>query len=311
MEREANYTAVGVFVLLVTALAGLFVYWYSDSRDHRDYQRYEIYFDGSVSGLVVGGQVRYLGVDVGRIVRIRLDPRAADRVQVIADIDSKAPISQRTLAKLSLQGVTGLLYLDLLQSRDDSARMPAVPSERYPVIDSMRSEFDVLVASLPDIALRTNDVLAKAQGMLSAQNTAAVGRLLANLDRAGQSLPPAMAELSSLLGELRATATDTRALVNQARGSLGAVEPDLRATAAQLRASSENLGRLSARLDAMTEENRAGLRAFTQEGLPQLEQSLRSVQQTADDLSRLSRALAEDPSQLLFPPTPAGVELPR
>jgi phospholipid/cholesterol/gamma-HCH transport system substrate-binding protein len=311
MEREANYTAVGVFVLLVTALAGLFVYWYSDSRDHRDYQRYEIYFDGSVSGLVVGGQVRYLGVDVGRIVRVRLDPRAADRVQVIADIDSKAPISQRTLAKLSLQGVTGLLYLDLLQSRDDSARMPAVPSERYPVIDSMRSEFDVLVASLPEIALRTNDVLAKAQGMLSAQNTAAVGRLLVNLDRAGQSLPPAMAELSVLLGELRATATDTRALVNQARGSLGAVEPDLHATAAQLRASSENLARLSARLDAMTEENRAGLRAFTQEGLPQLEQSLRSVQQTADDLSRLSRALAEDPSQLLFPPTPTGVELPR
>ena len=40
MEREANYAAVGAFVLLVTAMAGLFVYWYADSRDARSYTRY-------------------------------------------------------------------------------------------------------------------------------------------------------------------------------------------------------------------------------------------------------------------------------
>ena len=31
MEREANYVAVGAFVLLITAMAVLFVYWYSDT----------------------------------------------------------------------------------------------------------------------------------------------------------------------------------------------------------------------------------------------------------------------------------------
>ncbi len=45
MEREANYAAVGAFVLLVTLAGALFVYWYSDTREHRDYKRYEIYFD--------------------------------------------------------------------------------------------------------------------------------------------------------------------------------------------------------------------------------------------------------------------------
>src|SRR6478735_8301511 len=103
MEREANYVAVGAFVLLVLAMGALFVYWYSDAREQHSYNRYEVYFDGSVSGLAVGGQVRYLGVDVGRVVAIRLDQRAADRVQVIVDIDSSAPISERTLAQLSLQ----------------------------------------------------------------------------------------------------------------------------------------------------------------------------------------------------------------
>ncbi len=30
MEREANYAAVGAFVVLVVIMAVLFVYWYSD-----------------------------------------------------------------------------------------------------------------------------------------------------------------------------------------------------------------------------------------------------------------------------------------
>ncbi len=75
MEREANYAAVGAFVVLVVVMAVLFVYWYSDAREHRDYTRYEVYFEGSVSGLERGAPVRYLGVDVGRVYSMRIDPR--------------------------------------------------------------------------------------------------------------------------------------------------------------------------------------------------------------------------------------------
>ena len=102
MEREANYTAVGAFVILVTTLIGLFVYWYSDGRDRRNYEPFEIYFDGTVSGLSQGGPIRYLGVDVGRVRTIRIDKRDAARVQVIADIDSSTPISDTTTAATSL-----------------------------------------------------------------------------------------------------------------------------------------------------------------------------------------------------------------
>jgi len=158
MEREANYAAVGAFVLLLVAMAGAFVYWYSDTRDKRDYARYEIYFDGSVSGLSEGGSVRYLGVDIGRVRRIRLDGRAADRVMVIVDIDSTTPVSERTVAQLSLQGVTGLLYIDLQQMTKASAAatmLESVPSLQYPVIRSVHSNFDTFVSSLPEVAVRT------------------------------------------------------------------------------------------------------------------------------------------------------------
>src|SRR3984957_12519430 len=103
MDRDANYVAVGAFVLLVIAMAISFVFWYTDQRDKHTYERYEIYFPGTVSGLSAGSPVRYLGVDVGKVARISIDPERRNRVQVIADIESSAPIDGRTQASLSLQ----------------------------------------------------------------------------------------------------------------------------------------------------------------------------------------------------------------
>jgi phospholipid/cholesterol/gamma-HCH transport system substrate-binding protein len=152
MEREANYAAVGASCCWCWSWAGCSSTGTPTAIERRDYVRYEIYFDGSVSGLAEGGPVRYLGVDVGRVVRIRIDGRAANRVQVVADIESTTPVSDRTLAQLSLQGITGLLYIDLQQQRT-SRRTPAaahgallaccgqVPSERYPVMTA-RSHSD-------------------------------------------------------------------------------------------------------------------------------------------------------------------------
>ena len=79
MEREANYVAVGAFILLVIAMGVGFVLWYTDARDGRNYETYEIYFTGSVSGLERGGPVRYLGVDVGRVRRISIDHNSPGR----------------------------------------------------------------------------------------------------------------------------------------------------------------------------------------------------------------------------------------
>ena len=53
MDRNTNYVVVGAFVLLVIGMAVSFVYWYTDERDKRTYQHYEIYYDGTVSGLTI------------------------------------------------------------------------------------------------------------------------------------------------------------------------------------------------------------------------------------------------------------------
>lgn len=309
MERDANYTAVGAFVLLLVAMAGLFVYWYSESNDSRDYARYEIYFQGSVSGLSVGGPVRYLGVDVGRIQRIRVDRRSSDRVQVVADIDTGAPISEATLAKLSLQGLTGLLFIDLEKSDNRRESMTPVPSERYPVINTVRSDFDELLTTLPEVAGRASELIARVQDVFSPQNTEAVARILGAVDKASSSLPKTVNEINQLLAELRGTTAEMREVATTLNATTQKVTPAVVDAVNRMGTTAEQVAQAAERLNGMVEENRSGLRGFTRDSLPEFERMVREARGAAEDVRELSRRLADDPSRLLYQPEYRGVEI--
>jgi phospholipid/cholesterol/gamma-HCH transport system substrate-binding protein len=310
MEREANYAAVGAFVLLFVVMAVMFVYWYSDSREHRDYQRYEVYFAGSVSGLQRGASVRYLGVDVGRVVGMHIDPRDSARVQVLVDIDSSAPVSSKTIAELSLQGVTGLLYMDLIQDNGTRRLNSAVPSEKYPVIRSAKSSFDVLLASLPDLVAIASDVADRASRMLSDKNIASVSNALANIDKASATLPQTVKDVQSLLADLRAASGEIRSVAQSANDVVGKAGPELVTAMQRVRVVADNLSNASSQLDKLVADNRQDVRAFTREGLPELERFLREGRAAAREFRELSRSLREDPSQLIYQPPQQGVAIP-
>jgi phospholipid/cholesterol/gamma-HCH transport system substrate-binding protein len=311
MEREANYTAVGAFVLLIVTMTALFVYWYAGSGDDRDYRRYEIYFEGSVSGLNRGSTVRYLGVEVGRVVSIRIDKRAADRVQVIADIDSQAPISEKTLASLSLQGVTGLLYIDLLANGDTNRRQESVPSEQYPVIDSVQSNFDRLLASLPDLVGRATEVVDRASRVLSDDNIKAFSKTMENIEMSSATLPGAMRDAAVVVADLKATLVDVRVAAASARQFMETSGPNLTATSERFRTVSENLAKTTANLDRLMTDHREDLGLFLRDSLPEIERLLRDSRSAAQEFRELSRSLKADPSQLLYEPSYKGVEIPR
>ena len=311
MEREANYTAVGAFVLLITAMAVLFVYWYSDSADRRDYTRYEIYFDGSVSGLSRGSPVRYLGVDVGRVYAMRIDRRSSARVQVIADIDSEAPVSARTVAQLSLQGVTGLLYIDLIENRGNLTVAEPVESERYPVIASSRSNFDLFLASLPELVAKANDTLIRVNTILSDANIAALTKTIERIEGAATHLPGMMQNAEALVAELRGSAQDFGATMVALRQVSERSGPDVTEALAKLRAASAHLASASAGLDRFISENERELRSFARDGLPEVERLLQDARSAAAEFRDLSRQLREDPGRLIYESNYFGVEIPQ
>jgi phospholipid/cholesterol/gamma-HCH transport system substrate-binding protein len=310
MEREANYAAVGAFVLLVIAMAGLFVYWYTDAREHRDFTRYEVYFDGSVSGLTRGAAVRYLGVDVGRVVAMHIDSRNASRVQVIVDIDSVTPVSEESVAELSQQGLTGVLFIDLLRNGGNTRLLETVPSERYPVIRSSKSNFDLLLANLPEMVGRASDVLGRFQLLLDADNIRSITHAFTNLDATTENLPATLKELRALIANLHDTSDEVRATAASVRGVTDAAGPQLHDALERIAAVTAHLSSATDNLDQLIRENRGDVRAFTRESLPQVERLLGDSRAAVAEVRELAQSLHENPSQLLFEKPDQGVTIP-
>jgi len=311
MEREANYAAVGAFVLVVALVAGLFVYWYSDSREHKVFRRYEIYFDGSVSGLERGAAVRYLGVGVGRVQQMHIDPRDPGRVQVIVDIDSSTPISDRTLAQLELQGVTGLLYIDLQQIRADLPLPAAVPGIEYPVIRSARSRFDLFLARLPDVLASAGELVDRASRALSDQNITAITNALNNIEKASTGLPQTLREVNTLVTELRSATADLAASARGARQVVDQAGPEVVGALQRVHVVADNLAKATDQIEKLIGDNRQDLRSFTRDGLPELQRLLREGRTAAEEIRELSSSLRENPSQLLYQPRQVGMEIPK
>jgi len=311
MERESHYIMVGAFVLLVVALAAGFVFWYTDRGDKREYARYEIYFDGSVSGLGDGSAVRYLGVPVGRVVAMNLDQRTPDRVQVLVDIDNAAPVSKETLASLSLQGVTGLLYIDLQRDRGDKPVMPPVPGERYPVIRSVKSDFDLLIASLPELFTQASSLAARVSEAFSDENIDAIARLVNNTSRASAELPETMREVRMLIGELRQGTAEIQGAAAGVRQVMETAGPGITETLDRVRTVATNLAETSRRLEEFVDANNQNITRFTDEGLGELRLLIRDSRRAALEFRELSRSLKANPAQLIYEQNYPGVEIAR
>jgi phospholipid/cholesterol/gamma-HCH transport system substrate-binding protein len=310
MDRDANYVAVGAFVLLVIAMAVSFVYWYTDQQEKHTYQRYEIYFQGSVSGLSAGSQVRYLGVDVGKVVRILLDPQQPKRVQVIADVDSSAPIDAATRASLSLQGVTGLLFIDLEEDPKSPTKGELMHGQRYPVIASSQSNIDLLLQSLPNLTTHMVDLVDRLNQVFSDENVKTFSATLANAKATSDRLPGAVHEVQDLIADARRATQEVQGTAAEFRGIVQHASPDIESAFANIRQVSESLQKTSDRLDHFVADNEAGLSRFTRQSLPEFEQLMRESRQAARDFRDLSRSLKQNPSQLIYESNYRGVEVP-
>jgi phospholipid/cholesterol/gamma-HCH transport system substrate-binding protein len=310
MDRDANYVAVGAFVLLLLAMAAGFVLWYSETGDRRSYQRYEIYFDGSVFGLSQGGSVRYLGVAIGRVTRIELDPRDASRVRIVADISEDTPIEDDTVARLALQGVTGLLFIDLKPADPGKPREQPVPGIQYPVIPSERSDFDVFVSSLPDAVAKASETLNRLNAMLSDQNIKALTDALNSIEAAAAQLPGTMEETRQLVVELQSAAVEMRGAATDVRVLAADAGPELRSAIRRLGAAAESAATMTARLDRLVADNEDSVSRFADEGLTEIQVLVRDMREASQAIEQLGRQLEADPSQLLYQPATRGVEIP-
>jgi len=231
-------------------------------------------------------------------------------VEVIVDIDSSAPVSATTLAELSLQGVTGLLYIDLIVSPVGRKLAEAVPSLEYPVIRSARSNFDVFLASLPGLVSTVGEVSERFSRIFSDRNIAAIGGALDNISQASAQLPTTLHDIRALTSDLRGASAEISAAAVGVHSLTERAGPELLTALEHARVVADNLASTSAKLDGIVQDNRQDVRVFARDGLPELEQLLRDGRAAALEFRELSRSLRENPSRLLYQTKPAALEIP-
>jgi len=309
MERDAHYVAVGAFILLVVAMAVGFVLWYTDANDGREYGRYEIYFTGSVSGLDRGSPVRFLGVDVGRVRRLAIDSGDATRVRVVVEVDQAAPISAATRASLGLQGVTGLLYVNLKEASDVDRSAPLTQGEQYPVIEAVESDFDAFLASLPELMGRANTLLERMSRVVSDENLAGIADTIKGMRDTMVTMPQTAKDVQQLVVELRSTVAEIHGASESLRAMTTEARPEVQTALARMNDVANNLADASKRIDTFAQKSEVQLGNFTEQGLFELQRLMRETRQAAREFRDLSRSLQENPSQILYEQPESGVEI--
>ena len=139
MEDKVNYSLVGAFVLSLGAALTFAILWLATGLSgQKRYDPYQTVVVESVAGLSIDAPVKYLGVDVGKVIQIGIDPQNPTHVRLRFQIERGTPIKQDTEAVLKTQGLTGIGFIELSGGSADSP--PLTPSIEN-AIPTIRSRF--------------------------------------------------------------------------------------------------------------------------------------------------------------------------
>lgn len=305
MERDVRYLTVGLVVILLLAGFVAFALWQAGPFQTSEQERYTIRFEGGVGGLSKGGRVRYRGVEVGRVLAVRLSPDQPGMVRVDIAVEPTTPLTEDSVAQITPQGITGLSYIELT-TEAPGPPPPKPEGERYPVIQARASPLDRLLEDLPETAERVTSIAGRLERVLSEENMAEIDRTLANarqlsgrLNRLAEQAGSLVGRAESSLDKVDGTAEEARTALSEGRELI----PEVEATLASMRS-------FSARLDRLSQRNEDQIDRFAGEGLEEVRLFLRDGRSTLSEIKALARQLQANPSQLVVPPDQGGMEVP-
>jgi phospholipid/cholesterol/gamma-HCH transport system substrate-binding protein len=319
MEPRAHHLVVGIFVLVGIVLGAVLAVFFARLQLDKQFDRYQIYFKDSVSGLSKASEVRYNGVPIGTVTDIRLDPADPQRVIVAIEVTGGTPIKEDSYAQLEAQGITGLAYVAIAGGSASSNRLRLQPGQKIPVIASRSSALQELFTGAPELLSKIMTLLNEAQGLITQDNLKSVAGILANLERttaaaAGRAETVA-SEVEQATGELRKAASGASKLIDglsaQSSETLGAlrqtlgaasgvIETDVRKALSEAQKTAAAIGKASQELGSVATDNRGPLNDFAAEGLYEFARLITEARQLVSALSRISEQMEADPARFLF-----------
>lgn len=330
METRASYLLVGVFALLSMAGFLIAVVWMAGVNLDEDFAYYDIYFEGSVSGLKPGNAVRYRGIPVGVVSDMTINPKNVEQVRVTIEIPESTPVKEDTEAALEFQGITGVAYVQLLGGTHAAANLSAATDDARPVIKSRPSQLQELFDSAPELVTRVTALVNRANMLFDPENRKNIAATLSNVGKISGVLAARSSDIDGLLGdatmtmkELRGAAKETgetikdvqklaasmQALSDSLNKDLSGVGDEAKKSLIEVRKTAQEFRRASFVLADLVESNREPVDTFASSGLYELTQLLSETRVLVGALTRISSQIERDPARFLFGKTQPGVEV--
>ena len=303
METRAHHVLIGAFTIGAFLLALGFVLWMSKTGVDKRHAEYDIVFTEAVTGLSVGGLVQYNGIKVGEVRELHLAEDDARKVIARVQLDAAAPVREDTRAKLALQGVTGLAFIQLSGGAPGSPLLRATREHPVPVIPSEESALSKLLASGSDIVLSANEIMLRMNQVLSDENVQRVSSTLSHLDQLSGTFADQRSEIGTAVRQLaEATGALKKTLAtvdSMATTTNTLVRDDVRKLLQTADAALASVDRMADSAGLLVDDNRAAIGAFSNQGLRQIGPTVLELRETLRSLKQLSDKLGASDSLLL------------
>lgn len=326
MENKANYALIGIFVIFaVTSVLG-FAVWLSGAQINKQFDNYEIAFDGGVRGLTEGSQVSFNGLGVGEVTNLAYDREDPNLVLAKIQVRERTPIDINSTAQLTPLGLTGMNYIEITPGADSSAPLMAdMPGRGVKRIEGLGSPVDQFLTGGGDAVVAAQTALQRANMLLSNENLETFTKILKNVEQITASVDVSQldaSKLNDMMDSFSGAADAIAATAKSIEGTSGSidevVQADLKSlltkaevTLANVDATVGTFGGTAAGVDELMVDARDAINRLSNSGLTDMEETVDAIRRLVSSLGRVADGLEQSPTQFIVGVEREEVVLPQ
>lgn len=325
MESKAHYALIGTFVLLSLIAALVFVAWLSNSQFDRQYDDYEVVFNGPVRGLSQGSEVRFNGLNVGDVTNLRLDSQDSNSVIVDVQVNRGTPVDSKSYARLEPLGLTGLNYIQIFSGGENYPLLKDLPGKGPYRIRGEMSQLDSFLDEGGTVIEQASSALGRINAAFNEEAIADLQGILSNLNAFTAKLRDAEISEDALSDVLKAferaanRVAETAITIDVAAQDFDAlVKDDVGPLMAQAEVTLRNVDAALAEYQELANDGsdlavdaRDAINRLSNSGVADLEETTDQLRRLIVTLNRVADGLERNPGQFLAGEERQSMELPQ
>lgn len=304
MEKSTSKkVSVGIFVVLGTILLVTALYFVGKKQHlfSKNIQLNAVFSD--VSGLQLGNNVRYSGVDVGNVSKIVMMAEGKITVEMLVDEKAAKFIKQDAIASIASDGLVGSMVVNIIPGEDKAAKV-VNSGDRLQV--KMKITIDEILETFSktnqSAALITSDLSKITQKVVDGKGTLGailsdsllendLRKSIAGMKKTAEGATKAMDNVNTIISKINYDESAAAVLLSDPK-----TRSQIQNVFANLEKSSKDINQVSQGLDNYVKEIKSGKGAvnyLTQDKtlVKNIDSTVTSVKESADKFNQNMEAL--------------------